>query len=138
MTMDVLHRILQGLRARFRSAGPRIREELRYSAWRGWHVHRRWVLGSAATIALAVIGLGGYAIGASQRTDADQAYQAGAAEGGQRGAVLGTFEGYARAHRPARERAYDAAYRTAYRNAYRAEFEDADLAVPGRVLVSGP
>ncbi len=115
-----------------------MREALRYAAWRGRQVHRRWVLGVAATIALAAIGLGGYAIGASQGTDADQAYETGTAEGGQRGTVLGTLQGYASAYGPARERAYDAAYRTAYQRAYRAEFDDADLAVPQRVLVSGP
>ena len=129
------HRVLKDVRAwlgstvgsgdGYRSAGRR-------------HVLRQWALASAAIVGFVAIGVGGYAIGASQVGDADTAYRAGMTAGEQRGKAVGTREGYASAFKPARERAYDAAYNEAYRTAYRDAFEKADLAAPRHVKVSGP
>jgi hypothetical protein len=101
-------------------------------------VLRQWALALAAVVGFVAIGVGGYAIGASQVRDADTAHQAGMTAGEQRGTAVGVREGYASAFRPARQRAYDAAYHEAYRTAYRDAFETADLAAPRRVKVSGP
>lgn len=101
-------------------------------------VRRRLALVSAAIAGSLAIGVGGYAVGASQVSDADDARQAGMVAGEQVGSAVGAREGFERAFRPARKRAYGEAYREAYRAAYRRAFEQADLSSPRRVRVSGP
>lgn len=95
---------------------------------------------SVATViaGLIAIGLGGYAIGASQVGDAGSAQQEGADAGEERGAAVGAREGYESAFRSARKRAFEQAYDQAYAAAYREAFESSDLAAPRQVKVSGP
>ncbi len=131
------HRVLKDVRARlgnFVGSG----DGYWYTSIVRRRILRQWALASAVIVGFVAIGVGGYAIGASQVGDADTAYQAGATAGEQRGTEVGTREGYASAFRPARKRAYDAAYHEAYRTAYLEAFERADIAAPRRVKVSGP
>lgn len=99
---------------------------------------RQWALVSAAIIGFVAVGIGGYAIGASQVGDADSAQQAGMAAGEQRGKAVGARKGYESAFRSARRDAYASAYRGGYRTAYRDAFQRAGLAKPSNVKVSGP
>ena len=102
------------------------------------YLRRHSFVVTVVLICFVAIFIGGHEIGASQVEDAGSAEQAGTAAGERRGSAAGEREGYASAFRPARERAYDAAYREAYRAAYRDAFEQAGLAVPVDVKVSGP
>jgi hypothetical protein len=99
---------------------------------------RRWAIGVAVLGAFILVAVAGYALGGLQASDGDAARQAGTAAGEKRGAAVGEREGYRSAFRSAREEAYDAAYREAYTAAYMKEFEQADLAAPRNVEVSGP
>ena len=144
--MRDVHRVLGDLGARVRNIVAAGREALHRGApiierpgyRRRTLLSRRSGLALAAILAFAAVGVGGYAIGASQAIDVGAAEQAGTAAGEKRGTAAGAREGYRSAFQPARERAYEAAYRQAYRAAYRAEFEQADLRPPSRIPVSAP
>lgn len=99
---------------------------------------RQWAFGAAVIAGFVLSGVVGYAIGTSGGNDADRAREAGTIAGEVRGTAVGTLEGYEGSFRSARERAYDAEYRDAYLAAYRDAFEQADLATPEQVTVSGP
>lgn len=102
------------------------------------HLRRNSFVVVVVLICFLAIFVGGHEIGASQTENAATAEQEGTAAGERRGSAEGQREAYASAFRPARERAYDAAFRDAYRAAYRDAFEQAGLAVPVDVKVSGP
>ncbi len=109
-----------------------------YAALENRRLRRRLALVLAGIAGALAIGAGGYAVGASQVSDADDARRAGKIAGEQVGAAVGVREGFTRAFRPARKRAYEESYSEAYRTAYRRAFEKADLSPPRRVRVSGP
>ena len=130
-----MHKLLEDVRERF--AGL-VGSGDGYAAFTRRRALRRWGIATAVIVGFVVAGVAGYAIGATQVSDADSAQQAGMDAGAQRGTAVGTREGYASTFKPARERAYDKAYDAAYVTAYRDAFEQADLAVPQHVKVSGP
>jgi hypothetical protein len=99
---------------------------------------KQLAIGAAVFAGFVLSGVAGYAIGSSGGSDPGAARQAGSIAAEVRGTAVGSLEGYESAFRSARERAYEAAYREAYTAAYRDEFEQADLATPEIVKVSGP
>lgn len=109
-----------------------------YRAFARRRVLRRLAFALAAIVVFVGIGVGGYAIGASQVGEIDTARQVGMTAGEARGTAVGTREGYASTFRSAREHAYDVAYRDAYGTAYRHAFERAGLPAPRHVKVPGP
>lgn len=138
MALRDLPRAFENLRARIgNTVGSGPGAERPYGA-RILRLDRRRALALAALVALIAVGIGGYAIGASQVVDVGEAEHAGMVEGQERGTPVGAREGYASAFASARERTFEAAYREAYRRAYLAEFEKADLAAPRRVVVRSP
>lgn len=135
MASRQLHRVLKDGRARLNDV---VGVGDGYAASTRRRLLRHWALVLPLVVVFVAVAIGGYSLGASQRSDADRARQAGTIAGEVRGRAVGTIEGYPSAFRSARRHAYHVAYREAYRSAYRSAFERADLTAPRRVEVSGP
>ena len=104
----------------------------------GFATSAKIAIAIAVVVVALIAGFGGYHLAASKGVDVDAAQQAATHAGERRGHAIAARHAYARGFKATRRHAYEAAYRKAYGSAYRAEFDEAGLAAPETVKVSGP